>query len=262
MADLAKLTRTLRSRIQLKAPEQETDLVYQISTETLEDIIADSVVVHNSKYTISSIPVGEIPFVLWLSEIEVLYILASGNARFFKIKGQGAELNKGDRVKYYMEIIKGVERRYDAMWSRFIELNPLQIDVGEVIISTPHHLDRDYRLRQRPSVSLSVDSKTLSTVDISWVFIDKTKTNSMIYLLKGSGVIVDEYETPDWGELSMGAPIHKSAIPVFSTFDPKRTKYRIKNLLSNQEYTVAVIVQNEIGLWASSEIQVMTEAVI
>lgn len=262
MADLTKLVSTLMSRVQLKAPEQETDLVYQIPTIVLEDIIKDSITVHNSKYNISNIPVEEIPFALWLAEIEVLYMLASGNARFFKIKGQGAELNKQERVKNYMEIIKGVERRYDTMWKRFVQLNPLQIDVGQVIVDSPHYTDRAYRLRQRPFVSLLLDAKTANTADISWSISDTAKTKASLYLLKGSGVIVDEYESPSWGEEGIDVPLNKGAKQIFSTFDPHRTKYRVKDLLSNQEYTVAIIIQTEIGLWSSSEVSVVTEEAV
>ena len=174
MADLAKLTSTLMSRVQLKTPEQESDLVYQIPEGVIQDIIIDSIAVHNSNYTIINIPIAEVPFAMWLAEIEILYMLATGNARFFKIKGQGAELNKQDRVKNYMDIIRGIERKYDKTWTRFTKLNPMQIEVSEVIVKTPHHVDRTYRLLSRPTIFISIDAKTKNELDISWQSDDKS----------------------------------------------------------------------------------------
>jgi hypothetical protein len=257
MADLVTLTSILRTRTKLKAYADETDIIYKISDPDLQEIIDMSVKAHNGSYTVTTLPEAEVCFVLWLSEIELFTELAAGNAKFFKIEAQGAELNKQQRVDHYLKLIEGLERRYNIMWQRFVENNPDRVTESELIISSPHYLERAYRLRERPSISLSITGSTLSTIDLTWDGFNRNKPlNFKLYCLEGSNlVIVDEY---DIEELFDGIPINKSSELIYSTADVYRNKYRVKNLKSATSYTFAIIAFTDLGHWGYSEVTAST----
>lgn len=256
MTDIVRLTSILRTRTRLKVPEEETDVIYTIPDSALQDIIEMSIKAHNPIYTATTLPENEICFVLWLSEIELFTMLCTGNAKFFKIQAQGAELNKQQRVTHYLKLIEGLERRYNIMWQHFLENNPDALQQGELIISSPHYLKRAYRLRERPSISLSTTSSTTNSIDLLWDGFSKNKAlNFRLYSLEGNLTIVDEYEIE---ELFDGIPINKNSKLIYHTQDVNRNKYRVKNLKQNTVYEFAIVACTELGLWGYSEISAVT----
>lgn len=256
MASLEELRKVLRSRVGLKAPDEESDAVYKIPDEVLDEVLKNAAMAHNPSFTdITKVPEEQIPFVLILAEIEVYYALAAGNARFFSISAEGAQINKQERVNHYMMLIQGRQQHYDMLWAKFKESNPNQIEAGEVIVRAPNLLNRAWRLTDRPSISLVVNKVRSDSVDISWDVSRKTKTRVNIYL--HTDLIIDEWEIPIWAD-GVHIPISSKARLVWYSYNPFLNKFRIKGLKPNADYNIAAVVIDTLGKWNFSEITVTT----
>lgn len=257
MANLNTLVDILKSRVQLKAPEEETDVVYKVQPTVLEEIIIHSVSAHNPAYTVDTLPQEEEPFVLWLAEVEVYFALASGNSRFFSISAQGAEINKQQRVNHYMKLIEGRQRHYDTMWAKFKENNPNQVSTGEIYTFSPNALTRIWRLAERPSIVLQCVAKTPTTADLLWT-VKSSLNKYRVSVYKHSDLIVDEWEIPTWSD-STFIPINSNSTWLFSTNDLFINKYRVKGLVPDTLYKVAVVLVDNLGRWTHSEIELITD---
>lgn len=258
MATLEQLRDALRERVRVKAPEEEADSIYKIPDEVLERTILESIYAHNPTYTIDTLPPQEVPFVMWLAEIEVYFNLASANSRYYSIMAEaGTQINRQERVSHYMRLIEGRQRHYDTMWAKFRELNPDTIQTGELIVRSPNTLHRAWRLSDRPSISLEVVRTTQTTADLQWS--PYTKRRAKVSLYQHRGTIVDEWEIPLWHD-GVFVPVSKDAKLLWSTLDPYRNKFRARDLKPGTKYHFAVVIQDTLGAWNYSEVRVETEA--
>lgn len=256
MADLSKFQEVLRARFKLKALEQESDLIYKIDDLELESIINLAVVAHNASYTLDTLPQAEEPFVLWLAEIELLYMFASANARFFSISASGAAVNKQERVNHYLSIIDRLQRKYDSSWERFLSLNPEQIEVANSFIKGVSYGARVASLAQLPTVKLEVVKNTDTTADLQWKFITKLEP-SIVYLYQSNSLIIDEWEEPVWMN-GVHVPILPNAVNIFKVNNKFRDKFRVKNLQPATPYNFAAIVVDKGSRWNHHEVTMTT----
>jgi len=256
MADLKKFQEVLRSRFKMKALVEESDLIYKIEDSELEDVINLGITAHNPKYTLQTLPAAEEPFILWLAEIELLYMFASANARFFSISASGASVNKQERVQHYLSIIDRLQKKYDSAWERFLSLNPEQIEVGEVFINNAISKGRTKRLAKLPTIELVAVRQTENSVDLQWNYISHLEP-SVINIWQSKSLIVDEWEEPIWYN-GVQIPVMPDSMPIFRTNNRFRDKFRAKNLEAGTLYNFAAIIVDKGNRWKHHEIKVTT----
>jgi hypothetical protein len=245
--DIKTLALMLRSRLRLAEPDQQTDPLYKIPDTALEDIMTDAISTHNPLYSLSTLPVNEVQFVLWLGMIEVYYGIATESAAYYQIMAQGAQLNRQQIFDHFTLLAKQLQDKYDKAWIKFMT-QTWEAQSVDIVIPTRYN-PRTYRLMQPATIALSVIAQTPTTISLQWTPV--TDRQIVGYrLLQYQGEIIDEFSpTSDL--------INPLATPVGFISDIYRFKYRIENLIAGSIYNFAVYVDDVYGhqCWSEIEIQ-------
>lgn len=100
-------------RLRLKLSDREKTK-FQLDSQ-LESEIIEAMHKFNSDYTLETVPENEEYLILKLAQISCYYVLATREAKNYKISVDGLSIAKSERVKNYLDLAKMVEDDYDEI---------------------------------------------------------------------------------------------------------------------------------------------------
>lgn len=187
---------------------------------------------------------------------EIFTRLALKCANEFDLKGTSGTLFKDQKFQHYMSLVD----RINTEWDTFIREQEANTDVsntdsfsslaqGDIFLSGKYFSQRNKDFANKPVISLNVDNIYDTYVEVSWKLKRINRFSMYNILISNTNNIIDNYTMEIKGQ------------NVFKTTDIHRDKFRIKDLTPNTLYHIAIIVQEQNGLYGYDELTFVTKEV-
>lgn len=188
---------------------------------------------------------------------EIYSRLAVKYANDIDLKGEAGTLYKEQKFKHYISLINQLDRE----WSSYIKELEANRDVsntnlfsnlaqGEVFLSGNYFSRRNREYATKPVVSLKVDNVYGTYAEISWQLKRVNRFSMYNIYINNNTNIIDIYNN-NTNEVN--------GKKIFSTMDIHTNKFRVMGLTPNTIYHLAIVVQEQNGLWGYDEITFVTK---
>lgn len=187
---------------------------------------------------------------------EIYSRLAVKYANDIDLKGEVGTLYKEQKFKHYTSLINQLERE----WSSYIKELEANKDVsntslfsnlaqGEIFLSGKYFSPRNIQYATKPSVLLNVDNIYNTYAEISWKLKRINRFSMYNIYINNNTNIIDIYNNTN----------KVNGKKIFSTTNIHTDKFRVMNLTPNTIYHLAIVVQEQNGLWSYDEITFVTK---
>lgn len=187
---------------------------------------------------------------------EIFTRLALKCANEFDLKGTSGTLFKDQKFKHYMSLVDNIS----VEWDNYIKEQEANADVsntdsfnslaqGDIFLTGKYFTKRNKDFANKPVISLKVDNVYDTYVELSWKLKRINRFSMYNIYINNTNNIIDNYTMEIKGQ------------NVFSTNDIHRDKFRLKDLTPNTLYHIAIIVQEQNGLYGYDELTFVTKEV-
>lgn len=232
MADIASLTEYISDSIY--TPMLETDPAYIKLQGRVESIIIQNVKV--TGYTVETLPENYEYFVSLLVLKYMFRVLAVSKAPEYDMEAEFTTLSKGDRFDHYSKLIEEINKEIEMLISNgivSIVSDSNTVSSHNVTLDTRDGTVRNYLLSQSQTASITFSAITSNSVDIDWSTFNQeiARFNGYEFYFS-TQVLFDPY---------VDDTVDKNLADIYKVFNnPKKTKYRVTNLLPETTYYVVV----------------------
>jgi hypothetical protein len=245
-----KLIAILRSMVNVQNASVQDTAYLSLSDEDIKLYIEIIATRDFPKMSLDSIPTECVYPLVLLAKKELYFALASKDAVLYDLTADNNnQLKKSQRFEHYMKLIAITDSEYN----QYVEdggTGQNTLTSYDVLLSSRFYTKRNYELGEVPVLSVSVDSFTSTTVDISWEVVLSRFLCTRVYV--STSPIYDSHADN---------VIANGVEPVLVSLDAKKKQCRISGLLPNTLYHILVSVQDRTTNTGYEEVTITTASV-
>ena len=252
---IAELIAYLRLSVKLQNEEYVDDVYLSMSDEDIQLYIKIVATRDFPDISITNIPSANIYPITLLAKKELYHTLAVAKSDDVDLtSAEGASIKQSAKFEHYMKLIAQVTLEYDKWVEDGGASTKNTLTSYDVLLSDRYATRRNREKGVIPTVTVSVESITNTSVELSWTVSVSRFCNYKIYIC--SDTIYDPFAVRS---STLKDSINSSAKLLFTLNDIHQTTCRIEGLVSNTTYHILIGATDLSSLFGVDEVVITTE---